>query len=239
VPCSHPASLRTAAMTAKSSPGTHDRKLACADRLMPRMRPPYPCPPNRVGAHPAGRHNVPSSLTRANYKARGGSAAGPCDGARSGAAPSCAAPRQLIMFSTLANRRKRSPQALATPPDCQRRHFRSCASGIAAEPPCRSRRGHFPLVGRVLSRQLRRWGTLLVPSTSRSRRARRLVRHRTRPRAMLTPRAAVPGECQRAARGTCRSFAARSCFCCRHKAGTQTDGLHLVPKIDSADGAKT
>jgi len=32
------------------SPVVHERKLACADRLMPRMRQPYPRPPN--GADP-------------------------------------------------------------------------------------------------------------------------------------------------------------------------------------------
>ena len=135
-------------------------------------------PPNGIGAHPAGRHHVPSSLTQANYKAQGGSAAGPSDGARSGAAPSCAAQRQLVVFSPLAIARKRSPQAVATTRDCRHRYSGSCAFGIAAELRCRSRRGHFSPVGRMLSRQLRRLGTLHEQITTRRRETRRTVRRR-------------------------------------------------------------
>src|SRR3954447_12048367 len=51
---------------------------------------------NGLGAHLTGGLHVPSSLTHANQKARGG--AGPSNGARSGAAPSCAAYEAVVPF---------------------------------------------------------------------------------------------------------------------------------------------
>ena len=58
-------------------------------------------PHNGQGAHLTGRHHVPSPLTHANQKAPGAFSTGPSNGARSGAAPSWAAPRQIMPFARL------------------------------------------------------------------------------------------------------------------------------------------
>jgi len=90
--------------------------------------------PNGQGAHLTGRHNAPCPLTHANQKARGAFSTGPSDGARSGAAPSCAAQRQFVPFYVFWSLGTLPTDARCTCVACL---WQSRGAEVAAAPSCR------------------------------------------------------------------------------------------------------